>query len=270
MENEKNIESAGTDEVADELEVKDDISDESDGDEEYYGADESDEDEDAFDSLYDDEDSEGDSLDDPKEESDDSGEEEPEGNKGDERDEQLREALDKNKNLGDIANVILKELGESTDGDAEKALLKVAAEATGKSEEEILRDIAAQKAANEAWEKQSAEDIKAIHDAFPEARKYKSLYDLPNKVEFARLMDSGKSVKQAFILSHPDIAERQIDAPGKKNNLAGTKSHLNSSVPKGAKDTSVNISKAEMARLSDIFGNLSKSEIKALYKKVSK
>ncbi len=258
MNNEKNIEPTGEEVIIGELENEDDISEDSLGEENDV-----EEGEDAFDELYDDEENADEAGDDEPAESD----EEPESTVPDERDAQLRAALEKNENIGAIANIILKELGESASGDAEEALIKVAAEATGKSTDDIKRQLAS----NKAFEAQAAEDIKAIHAAFPEARKYKSLHELPNKLEFGRLMDAGKSVKQAFMMSHPDIAERQLDTPGKKNNLAGTKSHITSSVPKGAKDTSVNISKAEMARLRETFGDdMSDADIKALYRKVSK
>ena len=267
MDNEKDIET--TPQADDGLET-DDISEESLGEENDV-----EEGEDAFEELYDDEENADEADEDSDSESDNESEEDsedaPKNNTPDERDVKLAEALSKNKNLGDIANLILKEMGESAGEDAEEAMLKVAAEATGKTPDEIRRAIASEREANDAFEKQIAEDIKEIHEAFPEARKYKSIRDLPNVSKFAKLMDQGKSVKEAFVATHPDIAVRQLSTPKKKNaGLAGTKSHLTSSVPKGAKDTSTHISNVEMARLRETFSDKSDAEIKALYKKVSK
>lgn len=264
MDNEKDIET--TPQADDGLDT-DDISEESLGEENDV-----EEGEDAFEELYDDEENADEADEDSNSESDNESDEEtedaPSDNTPDERDAKLAETLEKMENLGDIANLILKEMGESTGKDAEEAMLKVAAEATGKTPDEIRRSVESAR----SFEKQLAEDIKEIHEAFPEARKYKSIRDLPNVSKFAKLMDQGKSVKEAFVETHPDIAVRQLSAPKKKNaGLAGTKSHLTSSVPKRAKDTSTHISNVEMASLRETFGDeLSDAEIRALYKKVSK
>lgn len=264
MDNEKDIET--TPQADDGLET-DDISEDSLGEENDV-----EEGEDAFEELYDDEENADEADEDSDSESDNESEEDsedaPAESTPDERDVKLAEALGKNKNLGDIANLILKEMGESPGKDAEEAMIKIAAEATGKSPDEIRRILAE----GDAFEKQLAEDIKEIHEAFPETKKYKSIRDLPKVSEFAKFMDEGKSVVEAFVKSHPDIAVRQLTAPKKKNaGLAGTKSHLTSSVPKGAKDTSTRISNVEMASLRETFGDeLSDAEIRALYKKVSK
>ena len=75
----------------------------------------------------------------------------------------------------------------------------------------------------------------------------------------------------AFAASHPDIVNAHGKYAGRKSDLAGTKAHINSSVPKGAKDTSTYISKAQMASYKEMFGDeLSDEEIRALHKRVSK
>lgn len=248
MNNEKDVDTVAeeldNDIENDDTDVADDVDEVSDTDQE----------DDAFEDLYDDD-----------------GEDSDEDEESDPENEEVINLKKRNKALEGAAKIALKNLGESYSGDAEEALLKVAAEAENSTPDEIRKKIAEDQAKAEAWEKQAASDIRAIHEAFPEAKQYKSLHDLPNKVKFARLMDSGKSLLEAFVESHPGIAARRVSGNHKVSDLAGTKSHLTSSVPKGAKDTSVNISKSEMASLRDVFGeDLSDKEIKALYKRVTR
>lgn len=148
-------------------------------------------------------------------------------------------------------------------------LRSLTAEALGITPEEYAKRVEAEKAAKASWEAQMQRDIEAIHEAFPATKKYKSLKDLPNKEEFAALMDDktkNLTAVQAFAASHTDIVKAHSKAPGRSSDLKGTKDHMKSSVPKGAKDTSTYISKGEMAEYREMFPNLSDKEIKRLYK----
>jgi hypothetical protein len=222
--------------------------------------------EDAFDTLYDEEEIVDEADGDASLEADGDTDEESEDAEADE-DEPDREPEKKEKTLEDSVRAALKALGYDAE-DIEKGLIKLGADATGLSEQEYAAKLADQI----AWDKQMKADIEAIHKAYPETKKFKSLSELPNKAEFAKAMDSGFgfSAVEAFERTHPDYATKK--STGKKSQgLEGTKEHLTSSVPKGAKDVSVNISKVEMASLRETFGDkLSDAEIKALYKKVSK
>ena len=231
------------------------------------------EDSDPFDDLYeeegeeDPETSDEESGDDEEKTDAEEGEEVPQADEPAENDKRYSE-------LEEAARELLKSAGVENVSDPVAELRKLTAEALGISEEEYNRRLAASRAEQAAWDAQTQRDIDAIHEAYPETKKYKSLRDLPNVRQFARLMDDPElklDAVGAFAASHPDIVKAHGKYAGKKSTLAGTKSHINSSVPKGAKDTSTNLSKSEMARLRETFGDeLSDREIKELYKKVSK
>lgn len=146
---------------------------------------------------------------------------------------------------------------------------RLTAEALGISPEEYAKRIETERAQKASWEAQMQRDIEAIHEAFPVTKKYKSLKELPNKEQFAALMDDktkNLTAVQAFAASHTDIVKAHSKAPGRNSDLKGTKDHIKSNVPKGAKDTSTYISKGEMAAYREMFPGLSDREIKKLYK----
>lgn len=177
------------------------------------------------------------------------------------------------KELAEAARELLKSLGLDKAENPAQELKKLTAEALGISTEEYDRREKAVKEAQAAWNAQAQRDIEAIHEAFPETKKYKSLMDLPNKEKFAELMDDKTkklSAVEAFAASHLDIVKAHNRAPGKNSNLNGTKDHIKSNVPKGAKDTSTFISKSEMETYREMFPDLSDQQIKKLYKSTNK
>lgn len=146
---------------------------------------------------------------------------------------------------------------------------RLTAEALGISPEEYAKRIETERAQKASWEAQMQKDIDAIHEAFPATKKYKSLKELPNKEKFAALMDDktkNLTAVEAFAASHTDIVKAHSKAPGRNSDLKGTKDHIKSNVPKGAKDTSTYISKGEMETYREMFPGLSDKEIKKLYK----
>lgn len=146
---------------------------------------------------------------------------------------------------------------------------RLTAEALGISPEEYAKRIETERAQKASWEAQMQKDIDAIHEAFPVTKKYKSLKELPNKEKFAALMDDktkNLTAVEAFAASHTDIVKAHSKAPGRNSDLKGTKDHIKSNVPKGAKDTSTYISKGEMETYREMFPGLSDREIKKLYK----
>ena len=257
MEDEKELSTVGDD--ADEVDTEM-ISAETDSDD--VDAD----DEDAFESLY--EDDEPEEPGDNEEQEAEEGQDSDEGKNGTKNDASERDAqAEYRENLEASVKHALKALGCDDVSDPIGTLQRVAAEASGLSVEEYKNKLAAQL----AFDKQVEADMAAIHAAYPETKQYKHYSDFPNGKDFARAMDSrfGFSAVEAFERTHPNFVAKKNS--GKSSDLAGTKSHLTSSVPKGAKDTSTYISKAEMASLRETFGDkLSDAEIKALYKKVSK
>ncbi len=215
---------------------------------------------DPFESLYEDEESDETSEDEIPEE-----------------EEVQPDAQSEEAELLEAAKQMLKSLGAENVDDPKEvriAIRRLTAEAMGISYEEFERRETAAKAAQERWEAQAKRDIEAIHEAFPEARKYKSLMELPNKGKFAKLMDNPDTkltAVEAFAASHPDIVSAHTKLGGRgKSSLADTKTHIKSSVPKSAKDTGVNLSKRELENYREMFPELSDKEIRALYKNANK
>ena len=179
----------------------------------------------------------------------------PEKEKDNELEEEVRALLDALK---------LKDVKDPT-----AEIEKLVAESKGQTVEKYREEKAKKKAEKAAWEKRVQGDIDAIHKAYPGTKKYNHVWELPNALEFGRLMSEGKlSVTAAFAASHPAIAEAHSKRPARNGNLSGTKSHITSSVPKGAKDNSTPMSKSEMESYREMFPDLSKAEIKQLYKKI--
>lgn len=197
------------------------------------------------------------------------------GEEGEDPEAQPENAPENNEDneLAEAARELLKSLGLDKAENPAQELKKLTAEALGISTEEYDRREKAVKEAQAAWDAQAQRDIEAIHEAFPETKKYKSLMDLPNKEKFAELMDDKTkklSAVEAFAASHLDIVKAHNRAPGKNSNLNGTKDHIKSNVPKGAKDTSTFISKSEMETYREMFPDLSDQQIKQLYKSTNK
>lgn len=218
---------------------------------------------DPFADLYNDEDEEeGDEELDPddSDESDDDGEDAASDDDGDNGAEQDSDGDE----LQGLVKSLLKEAGYNIDGDI-KATLKLAiSEAKGESRTEFER--------RTAFEKQAAEDLKAIHDAYPETRKYKSLGELPNVSKFAHLMDDkvlNMTAVQAFETANPEIRAAKSAKAQHAARIVGTKEHLKSVVPKAARDTGVNMTGSQMKEYRDMFPDLSDKEIRALYKKAT-
>lgn len=182
-----------------------------------------------------------------------------------ERDVQIKETL---KSLG----------ADENEGIA--GLEKLAAEASDKTLDEYRKEISSKREQEEAlkliqklrFEEKTRRDLELVHKTFPETKDYKSVYDIPNFKEFAKFRDLGLSPEQAYsaanygavIKKTSELVSQQV------RNLSDTKSHLRSNVPIGSRDTSIAISKKEMAEYKDLFPELSDKEIVALYKQTNK
>lgn len=214
---------------------------------------------------------------DPDEDADETEDDEAEnaGEEGEDPEAQPENAPKNNEDneLAEVARELLKSLGLDKAENPVLELKKLTAEALGISTEEYDRREKAVKEAQAAWDAQAQRDIEAIHEAFPETKKYKTLRDLPNKEKFAEYMDDKikkPSAVEAFAASHLDIVKAHNRAPGKNSNLSGTKDHIKSNVPKGAKDTSTFIPKSEMETYREMFPELTDQQIKKLYKSTNK
>ena len=228
---------------------------------------------DPFDALYEDEEEDDEAEEDNASDNDESENEEiPAESKPDNVSKDENKAEHTSSELERAARELLKSLGNANPSDPVEELYKLAAEANGMSPAEYKVKLADERSASAAWEKQMADDLSAIHEAFPETKKYKSFMEFPNAKRFSDLMDDDKlklSPVEAFAASHTEIVKSQ----GKKNegnSLKGTKDHITSSVPKSAKDEASHLTKSEMRRLKEVFPEKSEKEIAKLYKSVTK
>ncbi|MBO5373977.1 MAG: hypothetical protein J6A54_00825 [Clostridia bacterium] len=115
------------------------------------------------------------------------------------------------------------------------------------------------------FEKLIANDLAAIQEAYPVAKKFNSVKDFPEFEKFGKFRDLGLSPAEAFAATHPSIIAEGVASSVKQQNL-NNKNHLISTVPKGAKNNSISMSKKELAEWRDLFPGMSDKEILALYK----
>ncbi len=163
--------------------------------------------------------------------------------------------------------------------DTEEGLASIAAEAEGISTKEYLdkkkaeeQEAKAQQIRRQlAFEKMAQADIAELHTAYPETKRYKDVRDMPRDmlIKFGRARDAGFSAKEAYAAANPDGIRSDVATAVKKQSLHESKSHLRSTVPKGSKDDSITMSKADLTYWRDIFPGKSDKEIQALYKKTA-
>lgn len=172
----------------------------------------------------------------------------------------------------------LKKLGVKESDDPLTDLARLAAEANNETLEEYQRKRAEQESADEAqrfmraakFEAKMAADLAEVHAAYPSTRGYTSVKQLPNFSEFARLRDLGVSPKQAYIAANPDAVTAAAAESARQRSMNDGKGHLKPAVRKSSKDTSLALSKKDMAMYRDAFPDLSDKEILALYKQANK
>ncbi len=172
----------------------------------------------------------------------------------------------------------LKKLGVKESDDPLTDLARLAAEANNETLEEYQRKRAEQESADEAqrfmraakFEAKMAADLAEVHAAYPSTRGYTSVKQLPNFSEFARLRDLGVSPKQAYIAANPDAVTAAAAESARQRSMNDGKGHLKPAVRKSSKDTSLVLSKKDMAMYRDTFPELSDKEIMALYKQANK
>ena len=173
----------------------------------------------------------------------------------------------------------LKSLGvDENEGMA--GLEKLAAEAEDKTVEEyrkqrderLQQEEAVKLVKKQKFEEKIRADLAAVNQAYPDTKKYKSVYEFPNFDRFGKLRDLGLSPEEAYVASHSQgvIANAVGSAQQHIRNLSNTKSHLRSNVPVGSKDHSITITKREMSEYKEMFPDLSDKEIVALFKQTNK
>ena len=158
--------------------------------------------------------------------------------------------------------------------DGKSALIKLAAEAEGVSEDEYIKKHAEDEKNEEArkfmqaakYNEKKARDLAAVHAAYPESKKYKDVEEFPNFKRFAYLCDHGSTPEEAYIAAHRTQVAESVAQSVKQQSLNGTKDHIKSAVPKGAKNNQVTMTKAELSQWRDMFPEKSDKEIIALYR----
>ncbi len=100
-------------------------------------------------------------------------------------------------------------------------------------------------------------DIKELRTTFAELRDLESISELKNPLRFAALRDLGLSATEAYLATS---APRPV---------YDNRAHLTASVP-GSAGVATEMSRNEYAIARDLFTELSDSEIRKLYRKVTK
>lgn len=187
-------------------------------------------------------------------------------------DKSVRSELDK---LKLQATKTLEKMGvKIEDGDVLTALIKLAAENEDKTYEQYLKDeeeadkLEAAKKLIDEQDRTAIRnaDLQKLHDLYPETRKYADIAQLPHFDEFATKRLMGYPASDAYSSTHKDeIIASAIESA--KSTPKATKSHLQSSVPKGAKDDAVFMSKGELTEMRETFPDMTDKEIAALYKR---
>lgn len=141
--------------------------------------------------------------------------------------------------------------------------------------EEITRDTANAPSASESFDAPNTEgagdgglevdfekiamaDLAALKHEFSELSELESIGELENAARYGALRDLGLTPREAYLATAP----RQP----KTDNRA----HLRSAVPIRAGSPDVGITSKELAYARELFSGLSDSEIRSLYKRVTK
>lgn len=226
----------------------------------------------------DDADDDGEEAEDPDEDTDDGEEAEDPDEEKAELAAKLAEAEKLIASIKKNGKAALEKLGIKDAEDILDGLETLAAEAEGKSLEDYRRErkenedtenakALARKTAYEAMKKA---DLDALHAAYPETKDLDDVEKMPNFKRFGELRDKGLSPAEAYAAANPDAIRRSGAEAGKKTKLAGTKSHLKSNVPKGAKGASgPEMSPSDLAYWRDMFPGYTDKQIKSLFKRVN-
>ena len=172
----------------------------------------------------------------------------------------------------------LKKLGLKGDfADAVDGLETLAAEAEGKTLEDYRKEMREHEEAEQAkayvrrqaYENMKKADLAALHAAYPDTAELDDIEKMENFKRFGELRDAGLSVKEAYAAANPEAIRKSAAEAEKKNSLKGTKAHMGSVVPKGAKGESTSMSPKEMKEWREMFPGKTKKEIMSLYKRAN-
>ncbi len=137
----------------------------------------------------------------------------------------------------------------------------VADESNAVLTEEIAETVSTEKEAPAAEDKVDygellRADMEELAGEFSPHEKIK-ITDLKNPVRYGALRDLGLTPKEAYLAS------------GGRKEKADNRSHLSSSVPRAVSSAFAEIPRAELNAARELFADMSDSEIRSLYKKVT-
>lgn len=173
----------------------------------------------------------------------------------------------------------LAKLGVKTD-DVLDGLATLAAEAEEIPLDEYKKRMAEQQRNEQAqqllrqqeFERLASADLAELQAAYPETQAYKHIREFPDDIKrkFGQFRDLGLSAKEAYAAANPDGIRSNVATAVKKQSLHASKSHLRTAVPKGSKDHSVTMTKAELSSWRDMFPGKSDKEIVSLFRRTAK
>ncbi len=209
------------------------------------------------------------------------GSEKPDDAKADDNtDGKSKEAESELNKIKAQARETLEKLGVKieSDDDVLAGLVKLAAEAEDTTPEEYLKqkaeaeklEAAKQLIAQQEGERIRKADLDEIHKFFPETSEYTDISQIPNFKRFGELRIKGLSAEEAYSATHANAIRANAAAGAKRQSLNDTKNHLKTTVPAGAKDNAITMSKKDLSEWREIFPGMSDKEIAALYKKTAK
>ena len=102
------------------------------------------------------------------------------------------------------------------------------------------------------------QDLEELRSLFPHLKSIESITELQNPLRYAALRDLGLTPREAYMATNEPI--HRYD----------NRSHLRSSVPKGAAAPTGILTSSELEAARELFSGLSDREIQKLYKKVSR
>lgn len=103
----------------------------------------------------------------------------------------------------------------------------------------------------------AAKDLSELKALFPELGEIRDLTEIKNPLRYAALRDLGLSAEEAYLATNAQ--RRAYD----------TRAHLTSTVPVGA-TTAIEMPRSDYDMARELFGELSDTEIRKLYRKVTK
>lgn len=127
------------------------------------------------------------------------------------------------------------------------------------SEESCEPDVAEVSSSEDVnYEALVEQDVAELSREFPELEGIKNITELENPIRYAALRDLGLSPAEAYL------------ATTKKRRIPDTRSHLYSSVPGASALPKGSMSDGELSMARELFPDISDSEIRKLYKTVTK